>query len=99
MPPTQVTIRARLSSEWPGRFGPPGVTLCTSQVPGGPLNEMKIAIAKSEKKTVALLEDPVQRKTLGAAGRRLVEARFAWASIARKFAARCDEVVSAEATR
>ena len=48
---------------------------------------------------VALLEDPVQRKTLGAAGRRLVEARFAWASIARKFAARCDEVVSAEATR
>ena len=48
---------------------------------------------------VALLEDPVQRKTLGAAGRRLVEERFAWASIARKFGARCDEVVSAEATR
>ncbi len=48
---------------------------------------------------VALLEDPVQRKTLGAAGRRLVEERFAWASIARKFAARCDEVVSAEAGR
>jgi len=48
---------------------------------------------------VALLEDPVQRKTLGAAGRRLVEERFAWASIARKFGARCDEVVSAGAGR
>src|SRR5262249_11070364 len=48
---------------------------------------------------VALLEDPIQRKALGAAGRRLVEERFGWASVARELAARCDEVVSAEAQR
>jgi glycosyltransferase involved in cell wall biosynthesis len=43
---------------------------------------------------VSLLQDSGRRKTLGAAGRRLVEEQFAWPQVARQFAAQCQEVVS-----
>jgi glycosyltransferase involved in cell wall biosynthesis len=44
---------------------------------------------------LTLLGDPVRRKSLGAAGRRLVEERFAWPRVAREFAARCGEAARA----
>ena len=44
---------------------------------------------------VSLLEDPGRRAALGAAGRRLVEERFAWPQVARQFAARCEQVAFA----
>jgi polysaccharide biosynthesis protein PslH len=43
---------------------------------------------------VALLRDPVRRKDLGRAGRRLVQERYSWAQVAREFEARCDDVLS-----
>ena len=42
---------------------------------------------------VALLRDPVRRRALGTAGRRLVEERYTWAQVTREFEARCEEVV------
>src|SRR5262249_46752262 len=42
---------------------------------------------------VSLLGDPEARAALGAAGRRLVEERFSWASVARDFESRLREVV------
>ena len=42
---------------------------------------------------VALLRDPARRRSLGLAGRRLVEERFAWSGVARDFEARCEEEV------
>jgi glycosyltransferase involved in cell wall biosynthesis len=44
---------------------------------------------------VSLLRDPGRRAALGAAGRRLVEEKFAWPQVARQFAGRCEQVVSA----
>jgi glycosyltransferase involved in cell wall biosynthesis len=44
---------------------------------------------------VSLLENPGQRTALGAAGRRLVEEKFAWPQVAGQFAARCEQAVSA----
>ena len=43
----------------------------------------------------SLLEDPRRRTALGAAGRRLVEDKFSWPQVAREFATRCEQVVSA----
>jgi polysaccharide biosynthesis protein PslH len=45
------------------------------------------------RKIVSLLRDPERRRTLGAAGRNLVEERFSWAKVAREFENRCTEVV------
>lgn len=42
---------------------------------------------------VSLLRDPARRRSLGAAGRELVEQRYAWPQVAREFEARCREVV------
>ncbi len=41
---------------------------------------------------LALLRDPARRRSLGDAGRRLVEERFAWPRVAREFEERCLEV-------
>jgi glycosyltransferase involved in cell wall biosynthesis len=41
---------------------------------------------------VALVRNPGQRQALGAAGRRLMEERHAWAQVASQFEARCMEV-------
>lgn len=46
---------------------------------------------------VGLLRDPERRRALGAAGRRLVEARYSWAQVAREFEARCEEVAERHA--
>jgi glycosyltransferase involved in cell wall biosynthesis len=42
---------------------------------------------------VTLLKDPSHRLALGTAGRRLVEARYSWAEVAREFEALCQEVL------
>jgi glycosyltransferase involved in cell wall biosynthesis len=47
---------------------------------------------------VALLRDPVRRRALGSAGRRLVEERYSWAQVAREFEARCAEVAGRHAS-
>jgi glycosyltransferase involved in cell wall biosynthesis len=41
---------------------------------------------------VSLLQDPRQRRAMGAAGRRLMEERHSWAQVASQFEARCTEV-------
>jgi sugar transferase (PEP-CTERM/EpsH1 system associated) len=46
---------------------------------------------------VALLGDPVRRRALGDAGRRLVEERYSWSRVAREFEALCEEVVERHA--
>lgn len=43
---------------------------------------------------VSLLRDPVRRRALSTAGRRLVEERYAWSQVAREFEARCKEVAA-----
>jgi sugar transferase (PEP-CTERM/EpsH1 system associated) len=43
---------------------------------------------------VSLLRDPDRRRSLGTAGRRLVEERYSWSQVAREFEARCREAVS-----
>jgi glycosyltransferase involved in cell wall biosynthesis len=45
----------------------------------------------------ALLKDPALRRTLGSAGRRLVEERYSWATVARQFETHCEEVVAGHA--
>ncbi|MBI2116983.1 MAG: glycosyltransferase [candidate division NC10 bacterium] len=40
-----------------------------------------------------LLRDPARRRSLGLAGRQLVEARYSWPHVAREFEARCLELV------
>ena len=42
---------------------------------------------------VSLLQDPVRRRALGAAGRRLVEERYSWPQVAREFESRFREVI------
>jgi glycosyltransferase involved in cell wall biosynthesis len=46
---------------------------------------------------VRLLRDPARRQALGDAGRALVEANYSWATVARLFEARCEEVVAEHA--
>ena len=48
---------------------------------------------------VRLLRDRDLRRRLGLTGRRLVEARYAWAQVTREFEARCEEVVDRHAER
>jgi glycosyltransferase involved in cell wall biosynthesis len=43
---------------------------------------------------VRLLREPDLRRQLGLAGRRLVEARYSWAQVAREFDARCEGAVA-----
>ena len=42
---------------------------------------------------VSLLRDPDRRRSLGLAGRRLVETRYAWPQVAREFEAGCEPLV------
>jgi glycosyltransferase involved in cell wall biosynthesis len=46
------------------------------------------------REVVGLLRDPQRRRRLGDAGRRLMEARYAWDIVARDFEQRCAELVS-----
>jgi glycosyltransferase involved in cell wall biosynthesis len=46
---------------------------------------------------VRLLRDPAKRQALGTAGRDLVETNYSWATIARQFEDRCEEVVAEHA--
>lgn len=43
---------------------------------------------------VSLLRDPERRRRLGQAGRRLVETRYSWATVAREFERCCEEVIA-----
>jgi glycosyltransferase involved in cell wall biosynthesis len=43
---------------------------------------------------VRLLKDPSRRQALGMAGRRLVEERYSWVTVARQFETHCEEVVA-----
>jgi glycosyltransferase involved in cell wall biosynthesis len=43
---------------------------------------------------VGLLRDPARRKALGAAGRRLVETQYGWATVARDFETQCQEILA-----
>jgi glycosyltransferase involved in cell wall biosynthesis len=43
---------------------------------------------------IALLRDPDRRRALGRAGRELVDASYAWPTVARAFEERCEEVIS-----
>ena len=45
---------------------------------------------------LALLRDPTRRKTLGVAGRQLLEQRYSWPEVVHEFEARCEEVVAHE---
>jgi sugar transferase (PEP-CTERM/EpsH1 system associated) len=47
---------------------------------------------------VSLLRNPPRRRSLGGAGRRLVEERYAWARVAREFEARCEEEIARHAS-
>ena len=49
--------------------------------------------AEFARAVVALLGDPVRRRALGQAGRRLVETRYSWAQVAREFESRCVALV------
>jgi polysaccharide biosynthesis protein PslH len=48
---------------------------------------------------VSLLEDAPRRRTLGDAGRRLVEASYSWDQIGREFESLCERLVSGHAGR
>ena len=48
---------------------------------------------------ITLLNDPELRRSLGDAGRRLVEARASWSLVARDFEARCEEAVELHRAR
>jgi glycosyltransferase involved in cell wall biosynthesis len=49
------------------------------------------------REVVTLLSDPGRRRTLGLAGRRLMEERYSWSHVAREFERHCEEVVSRHA--
>jgi glycosyltransferase involved in cell wall biosynthesis len=53
--------------------------------------------AEFARAVVSLVRDPDRRRTLGTAGRRLVEARYSWAEVAREFEARCEPALVARA--
>jgi glycosyltransferase involved in cell wall biosynthesis len=42
---------------------------------------------------VALLQDPLRRQSLGAAGRALVETSYSWSQVAREFETRCAQAL------
>ncbi|MGZ8830417.1 MAG: glycosyltransferase [Thermoanaerobaculia bacterium] len=42
---------------------------------------------------VSLLRNPDKRKSLGSAGRHLVETRYSWSSVAREFETKCEEAI------
>jgi glycosyltransferase involved in cell wall biosynthesis len=46
---------------------------------------------------VSLIRNPPRRRSLGGAGRRLVEERYAWSQVAREFEARCEEEIARHA--
>ena len=46
---------------------------------------------------IRLLRDPGRRRSLGDAGRALVEASYSWSKVARQFEAHCEEVVAEHA--
>ncbi len=46
------------------------------------------------REAVALLRDPDRRRSLGTAGRRLVEEHYSWAQAARRFEALCEEAIA-----
>ena len=46
---------------------------------------------------VALLQDAHRRRSLGEAGRRLVEGRHSWEQIGREFERHCEQVVASHA--
>jgi glycosyltransferase involved in cell wall biosynthesis len=50
--------------------------------------------AEFARAVVSLLRDPVQRRSLGAAGRRLIEERYSWSHVAREFEERCEEALT-----
>ena len=50
--------------------------------------------AEFARAVTSLLRDPARRRTLGAAGRRLVEERYSWAKVATEFETRCEEVLT-----
>ncbi|MBI4638151.1 MAG: glycosyltransferase [Candidatus Rokubacteria bacterium] len=49
--------------------------------------------AEFARAVASLLRDSARRRALGAAGRRLVEARHSWAMVAADFESRCEEVL------
>jgi glycosyltransferase involved in cell wall biosynthesis len=51
--------------------------------------------AEFARRTVELLRDDARRRSLGAAGRRLVTENFSWESVARTFGDICQSVVDA----
>jgi glycosyltransferase involved in cell wall biosynthesis len=51
--------------------------------------------AEFARRTVDLLRDEAQRRSLGAAGRRMVTENFSWESVARVFGDTCQGVVDA----
>ncbi len=51
----------------------------------------------SRSRSIRLLRDPARRQALGDAGRALVEANYSWATVARQFEERCEEVVAEHA--
>jgi glycosyltransferase involved in cell wall biosynthesis len=46
---------------------------------------------------IALLNDPVRRRAIGAAGRQLVERKYSWAQVARPFESHCQSAVEKHA--
>jgi len=46
------------------------------------------------REVVALLRDPARRRSLGRAGRRLVEDKYSWGHVAREFEAHCESVLA-----
>jgi glycosyltransferase involved in cell wall biosynthesis len=46
------------------------------------------------REVVSLLNDPARRRTLGQAGRHLVETRYSWPQVAREFEHACEQVVA-----
>ena len=53
--------------------------------------------AEFARAVVSLLQDPERRRSLGDAGRRLVESRYSWERIGREFERHCEEVVASHA--
>lgn len=66
---------------------------------GLPLKEGRHIVRADEpeafaRQILALLEDPALRKSMGEAGRALMEERYSWASVAAEFEGHCREAVS-----
>jgi len=50
--------------------------------------------AEFARAVTSLLRNPARRRALGAAGRRLVEARYSWPKVAAEFEARCEQALT-----